>query len=135
MAYSRMKVTSKVTRYSLILPFSTLPFSDFTSKPDWPGGPMSAYQHNSGFYGAEQVTPAQCQKLPRAVAQNPPSIDRLHRDQGPGGFDDDRPNPHSNKRVLSDNENRAFRPPAKCRIGGHLPQKMDRFPLLAATRA
>ena len=31
-----MNVTSNVTRYSLILPFSTLPFKDITSNPVTP---------------------------------------------------------------------------------------------------
>ena len=34
--YSRMNVTSKLTRYSVILPFSTLPFSEITSNPVTP---------------------------------------------------------------------------------------------------
>src|SRR5271167_184617 len=34
--HSKMNVTSNVTRYSVILPFSTLPFSELTSKPVTP---------------------------------------------------------------------------------------------------
>jgi hypothetical protein len=34
--HSKMNVTSSVTRYSVILPFSTLPFSELTSNPVTP---------------------------------------------------------------------------------------------------
>jgi len=36
MRQSRMNVTSNVTRYSVILPFSTLPLSEITSNPVTP---------------------------------------------------------------------------------------------------